>query len=216
MERRRNLIEIGEIIEIKMLNLGTIDIRTFADNQKAICTCNVSAGELDYVSVFPIAVRYLGNGYFEEIITGERIVSYNRVASTQLVDGGYYGINNEIDAFEDLWYNDYQIAWNFDYNKCLENYNFFEDLINNNIKCPLILEYFNVNLKLDDKQVLDYQSRFVELRREFITELKKDASIKAITAKENFQTLMASMKENLDMAYLENQLFDFERKGRTK
>ena len=163
-----------------------------------------------------LAVKYIGNGVIEEMVTGEKMLL---MLSSQYYDcKDVENKNCAAKYFCPLTYDTF----------VSENYGI--GILNH---CKILAEYKKISNEypltyLDEdenfysiNEITKY--RYIEHsdeeRRMLISTLKAKAleEIKDIhkTIDSEIQKSLTLTQENMDVAYLENQLYDFERKGKT-
>lgn len=204
---------IGDVVFMSIANLSKWNAIRSRDNTVAIdgmtqCDC-LSDNNLED---FLIAVKYLGNGIFEEMTTHEKLISVG------------YGNKLEDLEYEDA--NDY-IPFTSDYHIDFETMNGGKEIPAAKIaeileKTKSNVENYPLSLFTDDTPIyyVTDDSKKVYLRHDdkerqkMILEAKKEAlsctkgTLEVISQAE--KSILEVTPEVLDMADLENRLFDFQ------
>ncbi len=169
-----------------------------------------------------VALKYIGNSTFEEMSTGEKI----RVGEKGLF---IYNQNNGITSYLSipgaeytylkLNYEDYIVKKTG--KKHLSKYEYIQRLQNmmkKNVEYPLILSSTYNCEEISEKSKQIYLLHTDEERKAVIRERKKLALLDSKEVNERIASSIEKLKtmisEDVNMAYLENQLYDFKHNGR--
>lgn len=176
-----------------------------------------------------IALKYLGNGIFEEMLTGEKIINVHDTVTFKTNDG-----------FEVLHLSDYDVSSNKDlivnYEDyvCVEQERVLSKLEYSTLLQEFMQKSFDYPLSYVGNDCMNYyvvensKKRYLEYsdedRKKVMTELKNKALLDTKNTNEKVVEAIEKMKDTdmilnddiLNMAYLDNQLYDFENKGRSK
>ncbi len=170
---------------------------------------------------FYFIVKYIGNGYVQEMLTGETMLLTNMEHhilednSDELVTADNEGTFTP-SHFEDFKNADFEIPTLPEYIFKLETYK------NTAAKSPFIV---NVDVggemfRIDDISKAEYLKHSNEEKIALIKEMKAEAlSSQEETIKDIETTIQKYSRitpETLDMAYLENEIYDFEKQGKTR
>ncbi len=194
------------------------------------------SGELDDITEpFLFAVKYLGNSVYEEMTTGEKMIcSGGNVRHEDdpkfgnvIVDNANimvlyeeYVSETELEKNDDLDPDNFKITpemYEKHKNEYLNSVNYFKRLSS---EYPLTFENADMYY-VDDESKQEYLKNSNELRRKIIKRMKE---IAINERQEIYKMLDEEVKkispdtltsEDLEMAYLENDLYDFE-KGKSK
>ncbi len=169
-----------------------------------------------------VALKYIGNSTFEEMSTGEKIrVGKKGIIINNQNNGtaSYHSIPDAEYTYLHLNYEDYILKNSG--KEYLSKYEYIQKLQNimkKNIEYPLILasSYYCEEISEKSKQI--YLLHTDEERKVVIRERKKLALLDSKEVNErianSIEKLKTMISENVNMAYLENQLYDFEHKER--
>lgn len=161
-------------------------------------------------------VKYIGNGYIQEMLTGEtmllgRIFNYKcEDKPNELVTANE--CTNVLSRFEDYKNNLFGKSTFAEYIYKLELYKKLAT------KSPLICDA-NMGysmFKINDASKTVYLKYSNEKRITLIKKLKENALLSSEEVVEDIDKYNSISNEILDMAYLENEIYDFEHKERTK
>ena len=238
---QKNKIEIGEIFFSDIRNLAGADIDELEAEVKEgtidiISWChgyNVNQViQKYYKTSILIALKYLGNGIFEEMVTGEKIITSGenlrfKETESSTVKKELSDINYDSSVI--LNYEDYLIENQED---AVLSKNEYIQLLKNCIKrmseSPISLANNVCSYEINDISKKMYLEHSDEERKLIIAEVKKMALLDAKEVKVRItneinaridneaEKIKIISSEEIDMAYLDNELFDFERKGRTR
>lgn len=185
---------------------------------------------------FLICVKYLGNGLFEELVTNEVLqISFdspslyfgsnpneNLSKNDHCIERKLSDFPQQVPMYSYLNYEDY--IYNREYKTPLSRFEYFQHLqniISENEQHPICLSNCRVYYSSSsDNAKKHYLKHSKEEITEFLKEIKKISIIASKKVNEEIARSMESLKtipeEDLNIAYLDNELYDFERKGRTK
>ena len=169
-----------------------------------------------------VALKYIGNSTFEEMSTGEKIRVGERGITIKNQDTGtvsYFSIPDAEYTYLQLNYEDYIVEnpgkehlSKYEYIQRLQN------MMKKNIEYPLILSSNSYCEEISEKSKQIYLLHTDEERKVVIQERKKLALLDSKEVNERIASSIEKLKtmisEDVNMAYLENQLYDFENKGR--
>ena len=178
-----------------------------------------------------LAIKYLGNGIFEEMTTGEKIMaSCTYLGNTKLPDITlknqvilnykdylnfcYTNVDASVEDSSDLYGNKENLG-KFEYSLLLQS------CIERIAECPLILSSDCSFFKIDDENAKKvYLLNSNEERKTIIEEVKKMSLSNSKEVIEKIASTIESMKtissREIEIAYLDNQLFDFKNKTKQK
>lgn len=169
-----------------------------------------------------VALKYIGNSTFEEMSTGEKIRVGNKGIIINTPNNGttsYLSIPGDEYTYLHLNYEDY-IAKNSG-KEHLSKYEYIQRLQNmmkKNIEYPLTLNPLFYCEEISEKSKQIYLLHTDEERKVVIRERKKLALLDSKEVNERIASSIEKLKtmisEDVNMAYLENQLYDFEHNGR--
>lgn len=236
-------IKVGEVFFSNFSNLSAVE--TWKDNEPSKVGWQLErisyqygenmgpyVGMIEIKQDFLIAVKYLGNGIFEEMTTGEKLINgrnplafsvsgsrTNQFEHRELPD--FDVPKNIISEDIVLDYEDYTVA---NLNKTtlskIEYYQLLENLMKLHATYPLYLQSGNGFFDINEETKKLYLRNSDESRKEIIKEAKKLALMDAKKVNEKISTTLKNMqtlsKEELDMACLDNQLYDFKKRVRSK
>lgn len=171
-----------------------------------------------------IAVKYIGNGLFEEMITGEILVSSGQDIGIKKTDDSKQSFvklpDISLESSLLVNYEDYLLECKGE--KRITKYGFVQLLLNciernKNYPISLSSEYPFYEVNEENKEIyLGYKD---EDRKENIEKVKELAISESNDVNKQLLTIISDLsklkKEDLEMAYLENNLYNFE-KRRTK
>jgi len=235
MQKKEQMIQPGDVLFTNINNISMIEIVELdsdQDENMKIETIMTGGGVgrpiNEALDPMLIAIKYLGNGIFEEIVTKEKI--YTMYYGLYLKHSFHLGDPDDAKHFIDikpkrsqfeLDYEDYKKECELVGEKPCSKYEYYkilQEIMERNVDCPLMLsewECYSVN-DTTKQQYLKYSN---DERKAIIDKLKKNALQSAKTVNERITESMVKLEnvtdEEVEMANLDNQLFDFER-GRTK
>lgn len=237
-----NKIKLGEVFFTNLSNLGAAEIWQDNESTEGITVEKISHeyGEnmgpylekFEEEQDFLIAVKYLGNGIFEEMTTGEKLISVKNPLAFSVSDSEddqfKYRELPDFDAPKDiisentiLGYQNYTVA-NLSKTTLskIEYYQLLESMMKLHVLYPLSLHSENSFFDINEETKQLYLKNSDESRKKIIKEAKKLALIDLKKVNEKISTTLKDMQtlseEELDMAYLENQLYDFKKRVRSK
>ena len=234
-------IKVGEVFFTNLSNLGAAEIWQDNESNKGMTVEKISHeyGENmgPYVEKFEkeqdflIVVKYLGNRIFEEMTTGEKLMCISNPLAfsvpSSVDDQLAYRVLTDFDAPniipEDtiLGYENYTVA-NLSKTTLskIEYYQLLKNLMKLHATYPLSLHSGNSFFDINEETKKLYLRNSDESRKEIIKEAKKLALMDAKKVNEKISTTLKDMqtlsKEELDMACLDNQLYDFKKRVRSK
>ena len=233
-ERKSKQMEIGQIFFADIMALegiGIFDLDADYAQQDTVDTITCGGDNChNYVNpyikneddIMLVALKYIGNSLFEEMSTGEKIRVGERGITFIGQDGTHssYSIPGAEYTYVQLDYEDYIVENpNIEHISKYEYLQLLQNIMEKNIEYPLILAayYYCQEISEESKQI--YLLHSDEERKNVIQELKKLALLDSKEANERIANSIEKLKtltsEDVDMAYLDNQLYDFEHKGRT-
>lgn len=220
---QENEIKIGDIF---FASLKGVRCWGIGHNEKNDClvqsTINVSHCFEDIL----IAVRYIGKGVIEEMVTGEKMLIIGK--DRDLCSNNYNFPDHRYADYKDR---DWKPARYFDFELQYEVFNrhdhngrkyssYADDVKRISAEYPLTFDDNDYIYYIDDELKKLYLKHSDEERKHAIMKMKDNTreSIHEVNVKvdRERQKDVVLTSEMLDMAYLENQLYDFENKGRSK
>lgn len=231
---QKNQIEVGQIFFADIRNLagalvlktglyvkdGIVDTITwgYGDNVQKVV-------DRYYRPNILLAVKYLGNGIFQEMTTGEKIITskktlvFEETESSPIVEKKLSDIDS--DSLVIFNYEDYLIEHKGEtVLSKIEYVQLLQNCMKRISETPLALSCGFRFREIDDTSKKIYLAYSDEERKSIIAEVKKMALLDAEEVNTRIANVIEKMKtissEEVDMAYLDNQLFDFERKERTR
>ena len=172
-----------------------------------------------------IVIKYLGNGIFEEMTTGEKIRAGVNTFIMERQDGSKYSLKipNVGAVTLELNYEDYLTEWPLSdsHNYKYEFLQKLEKIKEENIEIPILINDDFHCLEVNDVSKKLYLRHSDDERVFIISEIKKKALIDNAKVNEKISASIERANtdvtgDELNMAYLDNQLYDFEHSGKAK
>lgn len=232
---KNETLEIGKIFFANIQALEGIEIRAEYANyaeQDTVDTITSGGNNVrNYTNpyrknaddIMLVALKYIGNSIFEEMSTGEKIrvgprgITFD--SQNKDIRSSYLSIPDAEYTYLQLNYEDYIVE-----NPGKEHFSKYEyiqrlqNMMKENIKYPLILSSICYCKEISEKSKQIYLLHTDEERKVVIRERKKLALLDSKEVNERIASSIEKSKtmisEDINMAYLENQLYDFKHKVR--
>lgn len=231
---KNKTVEIGKIFFANIQALEGIEIRSlyaaYAEQDTVDMITSGGDNVQNYTNpyiknaddIMLVALKYIGNSTFEEMSTGEKIRVGKKVIIINNQNNGttsYLSIPDAEYTYLHLNYEDYIVKnsgkehlYKYEYIQRLQN------MMKKNIEYPLILSSLYYCEEISEKSKQIYLLHTDEERKVVIRERKKLALLDSKEVNERIASSIEKLKtmisEDVNMAYLENQLYDFKHKVR--
>ena len=166
----------------------------------------------------PIIIKYLGNGVFEEMVTHEKLgAAFDKgtLDGKDIVLDDYTELFDRVAGIKYDKYLEYNQKNNPNASKG-DFYNYIDNLSRRIEEYPIGVDTFNLVSVSDDLK--EAYSRISAKEREYYIQDVKEVAVRSAkrVTKAISNNLLEEKNNSLDMAYLENQIYDFEHKGKSK